>query len=109
MLVFGDFQSATGPQAVCLRQRLAKATKRLPSPHATDHFTQSIFKSLTSHFGKDDFPPMPVGGHAAAPCAGQQMLHFWKPLSEIPSLENFIQAQTRRPFESTQQPPPEPV
>jgi len=39
----------------------------------------------------------------------QQMLHFWKPLPEIPSLENFIQAQTRRPFESTQQPPPEPV
>src|ERR1035441_3413436 len=39
----------------------------------------------------------------------QQMLHFWKPLPEIPSLENFIQAQTQRSFESTQQPPPEPV
>ena len=39
----------------------------------------------------------------------QQMLHFWKPLPEIPSLENFIQAQTQRPFESTQQSPPEPV
>ena len=25
----------------------------------------------------------------------QQMLHFWKPLPEIPSLENFIQAQIR--------------
>jgi len=39
----------------------------------------------------------------------QQMLHLWKPLPEIPSLENFIQAQTQRPFESAQQPPPEPV
>jgi hypothetical protein len=39
----------------------------------------------------------------------QQMLHFWKPLPEIPSLENFLQAQTHRPFESTRQPPPEPV
>ena len=39
----------------------------------------------------------------------QQMLHFWKPLPEIPSLEDFLQAQTPRPFESTQQPPPEPV
>ena len=39
----------------------------------------------------------------------QQMLHFWKPLPEIPTLENFIQAQTPRPFESAQQPPPEPV
>jgi hypothetical protein len=39
----------------------------------------------------------------------QQMLHFWKPLPEIPNLEDFIQAQTQRPFESTQQPPPEPV
>jgi hypothetical protein len=39
----------------------------------------------------------------------QQMLHFWKPLPEIPSLENFLQPQTQRPFESTQQPPPEPV
>jgi hypothetical protein len=39
----------------------------------------------------------------------QQMLHFWKPLPEIPSLDNFIQAQTWRPFESTQPPPPEPI
>ena len=39
----------------------------------------------------------------------QQMLQFWKPLPEIPSLEDFLQAQTQRPFESTQQPPPEPV
>jgi hypothetical protein len=39
----------------------------------------------------------------------QQMLHFWKPLPEIPNLEDFLQAQNRRPFESTQQPPPEPV
>jgi hypothetical protein len=39
----------------------------------------------------------------------QQMLHFWKPLPEIPSMENFLQAQTQRPFESTHQPPPEPV
>jgi hypothetical protein len=39
----------------------------------------------------------------------QQMLHFWKPLPEIPSLEDFLQAQAQRPFESTQQPPAEPV
>ena len=39
----------------------------------------------------------------------QQMLQFWKPLPEIPSLENFIQAQTPRPFETTQPPPLEPV
>jgi hypothetical protein len=37
------------------------------------------------------------------------MLHFWKPLPEIPGPENFLQAQTQRPFESSQQPPPEPV
>ena len=37
------------------------------------------------------------------------MLQFWKPLPEIPSLENFIQAQTPRPFETTQPPPLEPV
>ena len=37
------------------------------------------------------------------------MLHFWKPLPEIPCLEDFLRAQTQRPFESTQPPPPEPV
>jgi hypothetical protein len=35
------------------------------------------------------------------------MLHFWKPLPEIPRLDNFIQAQTRRHFESAQPLPPE--
>lgn len=39
----------------------------------------------------------------------QQMLHFWKPLPEIPSLENFVQAQTPRPFGSSLPSPPEPV
>ena len=34
---------------------------------------------------------------------------FLETAPEIPSLENFIQAQTQRPFESTQHPPPESV
>lgn len=39
----------------------------------------------------------------------QNMLTFWKPLPEISSLENFIQAQVKRPFQSTQFAPHEPV
>jgi hypothetical protein len=39
----------------------------------------------------------------------QEMLSFWKPLPEIPSLDNFIQAQEKRPFEPTLQAPTQPV
>src|ERR1035441_4144495 len=30
----------------------------------------------------------------------QHILNFWKPLPEIPSLDNFIQAQEKKPFQS---------
>jgi hypothetical protein len=39
----------------------------------------------------------------------QCVLNFWKPLPEIPSLENFVEAQAKRPFKSILQAPHEPV
>lgn len=39
----------------------------------------------------------------------QHVLNFWKPLPEIPSFENFVQAQVKRPFQSTLPAPLEPV
>jgi hypothetical protein len=35
----------------------------------------------------------------------QKMLFFWKPLPEIPSLEDFRRAQAKRPFETELEPP----
>jgi len=37
----------------------------------------------------------------------QSMLYFWEPLPEIPSLDDFVRAQAKRPFETTLQPPSE--
>jgi hypothetical protein len=39
----------------------------------------------------------------------QHVLNFWDPLPEIPTLDNFIQAQEKRPFESVLPAPLEPV
>ncbi|MFM2295534.1 MAG: hypothetical protein RLZZ350_1947 [Verrucomicrobiota bacterium] len=40
--------------------------------------------------------------------AYQRRLKFWQPLPEIPTLENFLSAQTPQAFASTLQPPAEP-
>jgi len=40
-------------------------------------------------------------------CDYQQMLYFWEPLPEISNLDDFVQAQAKRPFETTLQAPVE--
>jgi len=91
------------------RQRLDSSSRSYDRPSVERRLSARQWEALQRHQEQEEKTKEAQQGIDDQWEQYQQMLHFWKPLPEIPSLENFLQAQTQRPFESTQQQPPEPV